>query len=232
MLRGLHRILAGSDGPGKSALPAGEFLHPAPLLAVIVLFVNDHLLKGANILPPVVTGKLSDFAGLLFFPLLCTAAIDTALLVAARLGAPVDFSLRRYKLAIAIIATSALFCAIKLSPAAARSVAAALSAIGMDAQIVPDHTDLIALGSVFAAYWLGTREIARVPLGRLEAIARARQRDPTVDVRASLDDVVACGALPERVDMLAGELVQFWDGGPPDDARTTLGVLRNADNSS
>jgi len=176
----IHRVLAGTDGPGRRALPLGEFLHPLPLFALVALVVNDHLLKGAGILPAAVTGKLSDFAGLLFFPLLCTAATDLLLLGAARLGAPVDFSLRPYKLAIATLASAGLFALIKLSESGARTVADLLAAVGFPSQIVADPTDLFALPALALAYWLGLREIARIPLGRLEVLERAwcKKRTP------------------------------------------------------
>ncbi|MBX3225036.1 MAG: hypothetical protein KF795_31250 [Labilithrix sp.] len=41
---------------------------PLAIVAVLVLFVNDHVLKQAW--PGLVTGKLSDIAGMIFFPLL------------------------------------------------------------------------------------------------------------------------------------------------------------------
>jgi hypothetical protein len=51
-------------------------LHPAALLAIALLAINDHLLKAAW--PGWWTGKLSDFAGLAFFPLLVAAAGELA----------------------------------------------------------------------------------------------------------------------------------------------------------
>lgn len=201
-------------------------MHPIPLAATAVLFLNDHWLKGAEILPPIVTGKLSDFAGLLFFPLLCTAAFDTAVLGAARLGAPLDFSLRRFKLAVAALATGALFCAIKLSASAAGAVAGALSRLGIDSHIVADPWDLIALPCLWAAYVLGKREIARVPLGRLEAIERASERGP-LDVAAWLEDAAVCGARREHVAALAEAYSAYLGGAGPDDAAGALAKLRN-----
>jgi len=66
-----------------SATPAGRpepfwaapLCHPLPLGAALVMAVNDHWLKGGRLLPSVVTGKLSDFAGLFFFPLLVASAL-------------------------------------------------------------------------------------------------------------------------------------------------------------
>ena len=40
---------------------------PIAIFAIALLVVNDHVLKLAC--PGLVTGKLSDFAGLMFFPL-------------------------------------------------------------------------------------------------------------------------------------------------------------------
>jgi len=51
---------------------------------VLLLAVNDHLLKGAGLLPGAVTGKLSDAAGLFFFPLLLAALFTAALRLVGR----------------------------------------------------------------------------------------------------------------------------------------------------
>jgi len=50
--------------------------HPLSLASVALLVANDHLLKRAY--PSVLTGKLSDFAGLFFFPFLLTALFGLA----------------------------------------------------------------------------------------------------------------------------------------------------------
>lgn len=44
-------------------------MRPSALAALVVLFLNDHWLKGAHILPGWLTGKLSDAAGLYLFPI-------------------------------------------------------------------------------------------------------------------------------------------------------------------
>lgn len=51
-------------------------LHPVALIALTVLIVNDHLLKLRY--PGWLTGKLSDFAGLILFPILIVATIELA----------------------------------------------------------------------------------------------------------------------------------------------------------
>jgi hypothetical protein len=49
-------------------------LHPVVVGAVLVLLMNDHILKQRW--PSVLTGKLSDAAGLVFFPLLLVAVAE------------------------------------------------------------------------------------------------------------------------------------------------------------
>jgi hypothetical protein len=48
--------------------PGAGIRHPVALAAIAVLALNDHYLKAAY--PGFITGKLSDVAGLIFFPLL------------------------------------------------------------------------------------------------------------------------------------------------------------------
>lgn len=199
----LRAILAGSEGPGRRALPAGELLDPVALGAVLLLVANDWLLKGRA--PAALTGKLSDLAGLVCAPLIATAALDVALWAMARLGAPVDFSLRRWKLAAAAAAVGLAFIAVKLSPGAAHAVERAAGALGLGWRIAPDPGDLVAFPALALAVWLGRREIRRVPLGRIEVIERAwrRRRSPPA---AQLADVAACGAPADRVAELAAAL--------------------------
>jgi hypothetical protein len=56
-----------TDRASWSGVAAEGLLHPVAGAAVALLLVNDHVLKAA--FPGVVTGKLSDLAGLAFFPL-------------------------------------------------------------------------------------------------------------------------------------------------------------------
>jgi hypothetical protein len=123
---------------------------PVALFAIALLVVNDHVLKAAY--PGLVTGKLSDVAGMMVFPLLLAAASE-------------QLGFRRGMTAVvaAAIATGAVFASIKLSPAAGelyrvglamlqwpfRAALAAIAghpvpAVG-HARLVADPTDLIAL---------------------------------------------------------------------------------------
>ena len=49
------------------------FIHPLTLISLILLLVNDHVLK--IVMPSWLTGKLSDFSGLFFFPFLLAALL-------------------------------------------------------------------------------------------------------------------------------------------------------------
>ncbi|MCB9548551.1 MAG: hypothetical protein H6706_22325 [Myxococcales bacterium] len=110
--------------------PARALSHPAWWLALALLAANDHLFKGAGVLPPALTGKLSDFAGLLVAPALL------AVLVRART--------QRGWLA-AHAAVGAGFAAINLAPAAARAWEAAFAWTPLPWAITVDPTDLVAL---------------------------------------------------------------------------------------
>ena len=86
-------------------------LHPVALAALIALVVNDHV--GKPCYPGWVTGKLSDAAGLIVFPLLACAV-----------ARPVVPRVRPARvLAAAIAATMLGFLAIKLWPPATAACA-------------------------------------------------------------------------------------------------------------
>jgi hypothetical protein len=205
----LRRALRGTDHAEAPALPLGEAVHPVALAAVALLAINDWLLK-PRFGPSLVTGKLSDLAGLVFAPLALSAAIGLALHVAARLGAPIDPSLSRRRLAACTAATGAVFAAVKLDPAAARGLAMLLSHLGRPAAIYLDPSDLLCLPALGVAWWIGRDELRRVPLGRPAAIHRlGRPAGP------ALADVRRAGAPADCVDALAAA-IDAWAVAPID----------------
>lgn len=156
----LRRTLRGGDG--TRVLPIGEALHPVALLAMIVLVVNDWVLK-PRFGPSFVTGKLSDLAGLAAAPVVLTALIGLVLLAGKKLGARIDPLLTRRRLVLAIAATGLLFAAVKLSARAAGWFTDLLGVI-RPATVHLDRTDLACLPMLAIAYWIGRDELRR--LGR------------------------------------------------------------------
>ena len=185
-------------------MPLGEALHPITLAAVLLLVVNDWALK-PRFGPSAITGKLSDLAGLVFAPVVLSAAIGLVLHLAARLGARVDPSLSRRRLLLCTLATGAVFAVVKLDPTCARLLADFLSRFGRPAAIYLDPSDLLCLPALALAVWIGRDELRRVPLGRPAAIHRlGRPAGP------ALADVRWAGAPADRVAALAAA-IDRWD---------------------
>lgn len=115
-------------------------------VALVVLVLNDHVLKYAGLLPGWLTGKLSDFAGLVVCPVLA------AWLVRARTD-------RVRALAFGIVA--ALFSAVKLSPAAARALVTLVGWLGIRWRLWCDPTDLVALVALPLAWRVSLASGAR-----------------------------------------------------------------------
>lgn len=130
--------------------PIRTLRHPLWWLMLLTLAVNDFFFKSSAILPGEITGKLSDFAGLMVFPLLVALCFKSPK--------------RRTWLAIHV-ATALGFCAIKLEPAVGGIYVSALNAMGLTGQIWYDPTDLIALSVLPISYFvypaLGLRAVKR-----------------------------------------------------------------------
>lgn len=86
-----------------------SLVHPVPLAALVVLVVNDHVLKPNQ--PGWLSGKLSDFAVMVLLPLLLLAAWDAVRLVWPSLPSAGP------KMAVAcVVASVVVFTAIEVSP--------------------------------------------------------------------------------------------------------------------
>lgn len=118
-------------------------LHPLWLGSLAVLVLNDHALKGAGLLPELVTGKLSDIAGMIVAP----ALLATALRVRTVRG-----------WWLAHLAVGVVFAAIKLSPAAAAAWSAIMGGFGFAWTVVCDPTDVVV---ALPALVLGATVLAR-----------------------------------------------------------------------
>ncbi len=159
---------------GCEGLPVQELTHPAALAAIALLGMNDWILKAG--FPCFLTGKLSDFAGVFFFPLLLTALADTCLMavnwIGRRLGTGVRFdtSLTKGKLLAALAFTLVFFSLLKMSGAFRAAYIACMAVVGIPASVCPDATDLAALVMLIPAYLLGMAVVRRAQSRRAEAV--------------------------------------------------------------
>ncbi len=145
-------------------------LHPLAIGALVILIVNDHILKTA--IPGAVTGKLSDVAGLAVFPLLLATIIEV---VRPRSD--------RQALVLASIAiTVVAFTAVKTTDVSASLFGWSLG-LGQwylrsghsgaelaPAAVIADPTDLLAIPAVLVAAWIA------LPRRRAPAQTRVRTR--------------------------------------------------------
>jgi hypothetical protein len=148
--------------------PAEGLLHPVALVALAVLVLNDHVLK--SMLPGLVTGKLSDVAGLVVAPLAVQAAWEVGLWIAGHWDGPSS-----RVLAVAIVGVGISFAAVQVWPPATdlyrwglgaaqwpfRAVAALLTGAPSPG-VVPvsttaDVEDLLALPALLVTWLVGSR---------------------------------------------------------------------------
>ncbi|WP_214319352.1 hypothetical protein [Nonomuraea sediminis] len=142
--------------------------HPATLVAVIVLLLNDHLLKQAW--PGFVTGKLSDVAGLVVAPALL------ALLFARRADL------------VALLVTGVLFTLVKTTQTGAEVASHLWTLVAGPSRVLADPTDLLALPVLGLSWWIRGRSVpARwravvgVPLAVLAVTATSAAPRPSVE---------------------------------------------------
>ncbi|MEW6028058.1 MAG: hypothetical protein ACOYZ8_14945 [Chloroflexota bacterium] len=134
----------------KSKNPAFEnslvcLQHPLTLASIVILLLNDHVLKIHT--PSWLTGKLSDFAGLFFFPFIVAAGLSLVL-------SKFDISSQHIgKIAFGFVAV--WFVLLKTVPLINSLTAQFASLfIGSPTRLVLDITDLLALTVLFPAWKL------------------------------------------------------------------------------
>jgi hypothetical protein len=154
----------------RRATPGDLLLHPGSIGALALLVANDHLFKGSD-MPGVLTGKLSDFAGLVLLPLVLTASWEWV----PETSKVASSSTRIRTVAVAVVISVIAFTALQVSSGAssfyARMLgllqwlpAAGLALIGGNAPPsvpVPEHVsdlgDLITLPACLLALWIVLR---------------------------------------------------------------------------
>lgn len=130
--------------------PIHFFIHPLPLIAVVLTAVNDHYLKYQY--PGVITGKLSDFMGLFYFPLfLCAVLVLTVQIVKK------DLVFNRKLLVTSIIFTDVIFCLMKLNSEFKNLFVNWFSNQFFTIAVVSDPTDLVALVASVGCYCFASR---------------------------------------------------------------------------
>lgn len=156
--------------------PRTALSHPLFWSALVGLLVNDHVLKPAHVLPGLVAGKLSDFAGMLVAPVVLTVLLR----VRGGWGRMAAFA-----------AVASVFVAIKLSRSCADLVEGISRYTPVPWRIWCDPTDLVALSMLPLAWWLCGRTETRMGASCGRGVSR-----PKVCLRAAglLLALVACAA--------------------------------------
>jgi hypothetical protein len=162
--------------PTRGDRPADGMGHPVVLVALLVLVLNDQLAKPAW--PGVVTGKLSDVAGLIVAPIALQAVWELIAWLTGRWSGPSDrvlvTSIGLVGVAFAAIqlwtpATDAYRWALgvvqwPLRAAAAVVVGGPVGAV-VPVQATADVEDLLALPALLVTWWAGRRRGSRRAAG-------------------------------------------------------------------
>ncbi|MEV1318192.1 hypothetical protein AB0J14_19165 [Micromonospora arborensis] len=153
--------MRGSGTPRDGAPTTLSWLcHPATLFALVLLLVNDHVLKAAH--PGVVTGKLSDVAGLVLAPPLVAVLLT---LLVPRLPA-------RAAALAGLVAVGAGFALVKSSGYAAELASSAWTVLAGPSLVRADRTDLLTLPALGLAWWSWTRSRRRPVRQRTARLVR------------------------------------------------------------
>lgn len=122
--------------------PTQALAHPLWWGMLALLLCNDFIFKAMSGFPGIISGKLSDVAGMMLFP--CFLAIL--------------FGVSRQRAWLAChLLTGASFAAIKLIPAVGMTYVSILQSVGVSAQLWFDATDLVALAVLPVSYFVYPR---------------------------------------------------------------------------
>ncbi len=213
------------------------FGHPATVVATFVLLVNDHLLK--TLWPGLVTGKLSDVAGLLVAPPVLALAFSAVLallrigssssaLASLRTGSsPVLASLAPTRLAAhgAIVVTGVGFTLVKTTEAGAELASRAWALAAGPSRTLADPTDLVALPALGVAWLIwrrcGTdhpvrriRALIIVPVALVGVTATAAEPQPPAATQVFVRGGVITVVLDRGAEILSRDGGRTWIGRP------------------
>ncbi|GLW96464.1 hypothetical protein [Microtetraspora sp. NBRC 16547] len=168
--------------------------HPLTVIATVLLLLNDHLFK--SLWPGLVTGKLSDVAGLIVAPPL------------------LNLFIRRPR--VSVLLTGAAFTLVKTTSIGAALASEAWTLAWGPSQVLADPTDLMALPALYAAWWTWNH-----PAARAARLARAAIVIPVtvLAVAATGQTEVFRPYSAYAVDVADGMIVVAtrggWSMGPP-----------------
>lgn len=121
-----------------------SLVHPITLAAIILLLLNDHYLKQNH--PSGWTGKLSDIAGLIFAPIICTAVL-------ACLIPPSNHLQEKFVAIVAFTLTGSIFALSNLLPIANRLTEQVWAFFaGANVQMWQDSSDLLTLPALLIGW--------------------------------------------------------------------------------
>ena len=153
--------MTGSERPRDGAPTTLSWLcHPGTVFALVLLLVNDHVLKAA--FPGLLTGKLSDVAGLVLAPPLVAVLLT---LLVPRLPA-------RAAAVAGLVAVGAGFAVVKSSGYAAELASSAWTVLAGPSLVRADWTDLLTLPALGLAWWSWTRSRRRPVRRRTARLVR------------------------------------------------------------
>ncbi|MEU7973980.1 hypothetical protein AB0B48_18285 [Micromonospora sp. NPDC049089] len=153
--------MTGPETPRDGAPTTLSWLcHPATLVALVLLLLNDHVLKVA--FPGPVTGKLSDVAGLVLAPPLVAVLLT---LLVPRLPS-------RAAALAGLVAVGAGFAVVKSSGYAAELASSAWTVLAGPSLVRADWTDLLTLPALCLSWWSWTRSRRRPVRRRTARLVR------------------------------------------------------------
>jgi len=178
--------------------PLACISHPFSIGAILLLFLNDHLLR--LLWPSWWTGKLGDFAWLFFFPFIVAALLACLLPKGLTQNS-------RWVGGLAFALVGSVFLLAKTMPSFQAGLIAILESVsGFSIRVQTDPTDLVALPSLVAGAWLWTRVkilpesrfrpgLALLATGVLLTIANMAQPDPGIKCVGKInEEIVACSS--------------------------------------